>query len=155
MRARTIAGPVIACILAAAAMPGGTKAAPSARAHVVAALNAWPGAWERRDADAICDLFARDAVLSFPNSADRDYATACRQFRHIAADRSTTSRYDRPQIQQVDVSGGLATVRLIWTATVHNAAGTVIERTREQGLDVLRRGRDGRWRITISLAYPL
>jgi len=153
MRTRTIAA-VAAATLAGGLLAPAAHAAQTPRAAVVAALDAWPGAWERRDADAICGLFARDAVLLFPGRPDRDYATACTQFRRLAADPDTEIRYRRPHIQSVAVSGRLAAVRLIWTVTIRSGDGPA-ETSREQGLDVLRRGADGRWRITVSHAYPL
>jgi uncharacterized protein (TIGR02246 family) len=146
---------ILAAALAGGLLPPAAGAAQhTPRKAVVAAVDAWPGAWERRDGDAICGLFARDAVLVFQGRPDRDYATACAQFRRLAADPDTEVHYRRPQIQSVAVSGRLAAVRLIWTVTIRSADGTT-ETSREQGLDVLRRGADGRWRITVSHAYPL
>jgi ketosteroid isomerase-like protein len=63
--------------------------------------------------------------------------------------------YRRPAIESIAVDGDLAAVRLIWTVTITAADGTVLENAREKGLDVLRRRADGRWRISLSYAFPL
>jgi uncharacterized protein (TIGR02246 family) len=150
----------LACVTLALTAGGTADAAagdraPSDRATIVATLDAWPDAWARRDAGAICGLFARDVVFSFQGGKDRRYGQACAQFRTIVADRTRTFRYRPPKIESVDVDGDLAAVRLIWTVTVRKADGTLLERAREKGLDVLRRGADGTWRIIVSYAYPL
>jgi len=125
------------------------------RAAITRALNAWPGAWARRDAAAICDLFAPDAVLSFPGGPDRTARQACAQFRALTADRRRSVRYRRPRIESIAVDGDLAAVRLIWTYRIRGAHGRVLERGREKGLDVFARQPDGAWRISVSFAYPL
>jgi len=120
-----------------------------------ATLEAWPRAWNARDLPAVCDLFAPDVVLVFPDSADRDHATMCEGFGAVFARTDRTIRYDAPQIEEVVVDGDLAFVRLVWTARV---AGTGVDGERverEQGLDVFARQPDGRWRIRVSHAFPL
>ncbi|MFN8202468.1 MAG: nuclear transport factor 2 family protein [Solirubrobacteraceae bacterium] len=124
-------------------------------AAIRAALNAWPRAWARRDAPAICGLFAPDVVLSFPGGPDRTYRQACAQFRALTANRRRTVRYRRPTIERIVVDGDLAAVRLIWTYRIERRDGKLLERGREKGLDVFERQPDGAWRITVSHAFPL
>jgi uncharacterized protein (TIGR02246 family) len=145
---------VVAVVLVVAVLPSVAQGR-SARSQIEATLNAWPTAWARGDADAVCGLFARNAVLVYPGGPDRTYPQACRQFRALIVNPQRRISYRRPAIRRVRVAGRLAAVRLVWTGTVRDAAGTVLERTREDGVDVMRRGRDGRWRIVLSHAFPL
>ena len=103
----------------------------------------------------MCGLFAPNVIFTFQGGPDRDYPQACTQFTSLlsAADKSVS--YLPPDIESIDVDGDLAAVRLIWTATITGADGTVLETTREKGLDILRRQPDGSWRITVSYAFPL
>lgn len=136
--------------------PAATSAGAQAdEAAIRAALNAWPRAWARRDAPAICGLFAPDVVLSFPGGPDRTYRQACAQFRALTANRRRTVRYRRPTIERIVVDGDLAAVRLIWTYRIVRRDGKLLERGREKGLDVFERQPDGAWRITVSHAFPL
>jgi ketosteroid isomerase-like protein len=100
-------------------------------------------------------LFARDVVLVYAGGPDRTYGQACRQFRALISSPDRRVSYRHPAIRRVRLDGDLAAVRLVWTATIRDGAGTVLERTREDGVDVMRRGRDGRWRIVLSHAFPL
>lgn len=124
-------------------------------ADIRARLTAWPAAWNARDLAAVCDLFAPDVVLVFPDGPDRDHAAMCDGFRALFARTDRTMRYDRPDIEDVFVDGDLAAVRLVWTARITGAgvAGEQVEV--EQGVDVLQRQPDGQWRIRVSHAYPL
>jgi hypothetical protein len=63
--------------------------------------------------------------------------------------------YEPPEIEDVLVDGDLAVVRLTWTGTIKGADGSLLEQTRERGLDVFGRQDDGHWRITTSYAFPL
>lgn len=124
-----------------------------AEAEVVAALNDFPRAIADKDLDAACDLFAEDAILVFPGGPDRDREAFCDGLTDKFDQPDFTLSYEAPEIQQVVVDGDTAAVRLIWTGTA--VSGGETEEWREQGLDVLRRDDDGRWRILISHAFTL
>ncbi|MFH5229917.1 YybH family protein [Antrihabitans spumae] len=131
---------------------------PSVDADVAAiteALNAWPEAFNARDVAAVCDLFAPDVSVIYPDSADRDYDAFCTQMQGVLGNQERVFTYGPPDIREVLVDGDLATVQLIWTLTVADTAGAVLETVEENGLDVFRRQDDGRWKIHVSHAYPL
>jgi uncharacterized protein (TIGR02246 family) len=144
-----------------ATSPESSTATPSTRdtasdhAAITAALDAWPTAWADHNAPAVCDLFAPEVVFSFQGGDDRTYSQACAQFTTLVTSTDKTVSYLPPEIESIVVDGDLAAVRLIWTATITDSAGTVLETTREKGLDVFQRQDDGHWQISISYAYPL
>lgn len=122
--------------------------------RIVEALEGFPVAIAARDVDAACDLFAEDAILVYPGTPDRDRDAFCRGLNERLGDADFTLSYEPPEIQQVVIDGDTAAVRLIWTGTATSAGGEA-ETWREQGLDVLVRDTDERWRILISHAFPL
>ena len=73
--------------------------------------------------------------------------------RRNFADPSKTFTYAEPDIRDVDVDGDLAAVRLIWTLTVRDASGVVLETVEEDGVDVFRRQADGSWKTAVSHAF--
>ena len=123
------------------------------RQAIEEALRQWPQDFNDRDIDAVCGLFADDAVLAYPDSGDRDRDAFCDQMRHRFSDQSKSLHYDEPDIKEILVDGDLATVRLVWTLTVRDSAGAVLETVHEDGVDVFRRQPDGRWKIHISHAF--
>jgi uncharacterized protein (TIGR02246 family) len=125
------------------------------KAAVRQVLNQWPQDFDAKDGPAVCSLFAPDAVVIFPGTADRDYQTTCNQLQAVLTDPELTYSYAAPDIQEVLVDGDLAAVRLIWTLTVTDTEGAVVETTRENGVDVFQRQSDGTWKIHISHAFPL
>jgi uncharacterized protein (TIGR02246 family) len=117
-------------------------------------LNQWPKDFNAKNESATCGLFAKDTIVVFPDSADRNYEATCAQFHQIFSDPTSVFTYAAPEIREILVDGDLATVRLIWTSTVTDEAGTVLETSREDGVDVFRRQSDGNWKIYISHAFP-
>lgn len=141
-------------VLAACAQPAPPASAEDDRAAIEAALDQWPRDFNAENLPAVCDLFAEDVVLVYPDSPDRNHAMFCRQMELLFADPARTFRYAAPEIQDVLVDGDLAVVRLIWPLTVSDSSGAVLETTREVGVDVFRRQDDGTWKIQISHAFP-
>ena len=123
------------------------------RAAIEAALRQWPDDFNDENLAGVCGLFADDVVLIYPDSPDRGHAAFCDQMRHLFDDPARTFRYAPPDIREVLVDGDLATVRLLWTLTVSDSGGQVLDTTVENGLDVFRRQPDGSWRIAISHAF--
>lgn len=116
------------------------------------ALNQWPVDIAAGRVDAACDLFARDAVLSFPGQPDRDYRSICSRLGK--AIRARGFRYDLPEIKEIQANGDFAFVRLIWTLHERQPDGSE-KVIREKGLDIFQRQEDGRFRIRVSQAFPM
>ncbi|OBF25445.1 DUF4440 domain-containing protein [Mycobacterium sp. ACS4331] len=148
-------------VVVAVALLAGCEHATSAhdpesdRQAIERTLRQWPHDFNDRNLPAVCGMFADSVVLAFPDSADRDHRAFCEQMRAVLGDTERHYVYDEPDIREILVDGDLATVRLIWTLTVADASGRVLETTREDGVDVFRRQPDGSWKIHISHAFPL
>lgn len=125
----------------------------SDRTAIEAALRQWPNDFNAENVDGVCGLFADDAVLVYPDSADRNRDEFCNQMRKLFDDPTKTFSYAPPDIREVLVDGDLATVRLIWTLTARDASGKVLETTAENGVDVFVRQPDGAWKIHVSQAF--
>ncbi|MCX2933433.1 nuclear transport factor 2 family protein [Mycobacterium sp. CVI_P3] len=123
---------------------------------IEAALRGFSRDFNNKDPEATCGLFAEDVVLNFPGRPpENGRGEFCAKIRTRFADPARTYHYDEPQIREVLVDGDLATVALIWTLTVRDESGRVLETVHEDGLDVFRRQPDGVWRIHISHAFPI
>src|SRR5690606_1237493 len=121
----------------------GTEEGSGARAAIWHALEQWSTDFNAGNAPAACALFAPDLIATYPGSPDRDYRAMCNGLSAILQDPDKTYRYDKPQILDIQVSGALATVHLVWTLHVTGKDGTDGRVVRENGLDVFRRQADG------------
>jgi uncharacterized protein (TIGR02246 family) len=146
---------IAVAIFAIVAFSGCGSDSPSRAADEAAIrqrLNNWPKAIAAGNAGAVCDLFARDALVIFPGQPNRGWREECDRLR--SSIRSATHvRYDRPEIEEIVVDDDLAVVRLTWTARISSERGESVEV--ERGLDVFERGDDGVWRIRVSQAFPI
>jgi ketosteroid isomerase-like protein len=150
-----LAAPAVAFVLLTGCSPpdGGRHDADADRAAIEDALRQWPVDFNSERLDPVCGLFADDVVLSYPDSPDRNHDEFCDQMRQLFDDTSANFSYAAPDINDVIVDGDLAVVRLIWTLTVRDGSGQVLETTVEDGVDVFRRQADGSWKIHISHAF--
>ena len=138
---------VVAGALAAPAFADAEADALAIRAR----LAAWVEAFNARDPEAACDLFAPDLRYAVPEVAEGTQATMCGNFRRVMSRTDTLLRYDPPAIHEIIVEGDLAVVRLTWTLHMTTLAGA--RTMREEGMDVFRRQPDGRWSIARFVAF--
>jgi steroid delta-isomerase len=142
-------------LLALSLLPWSAPAdADDAETAVRAALTRWTEAFNSRDADGVCDLFAPDLRSSYRGGPDRDHAELCAQLRRIVTDPDRQFRY-QADIKEVVTSGELAVVRLDWDFEVRDRQGELLDRGIDVGMDVFRRQPDGQWRIARFVAYDL
>ena len=142
---------IVAVLLSPLLMPAGASAsADDDRAQITRRLQDWAGAFNRRDASGVCDLFAQDLVSTVPDALDSGRDAVCERLAKVLSKPDVTLSYE-PDIREIIVSGNLAVVRLFWTLTVESAGQRRTER--EVGLDVFQRQPDGRWSIIRFMAF--
>ena len=130
----------------ALASPAGADDAAAIRDR----LEAWRLAFNARDADGACDLFAPDLAYSVPGLAAGTRETMCTNLARAMMRTDFILRYDPPEIHEILLAGDLAVVRLRWTLSTETLAGLRV--SQEEGLDVFRRQPDGRWSIARFIA---
>jgi steroid delta-isomerase len=132
--------------------PGRADTAASAEKAIRAALEAWRTAFNERDDQEVCDLFARDLVANYEGEPERDYASLCQMLQEALQDRERTYRYSL-QINEILIYGDSAVVRLVWTLEI-DKPGDQKEIIEEPAVDIFRRQADDSWKISRYLAYP-
>jgi steroid delta-isomerase len=140
---------LMAAAVLAAAGPALADAAAD-EAAIRGRLAAWAQAFNDRDAEGACDLFAPDLVYAVPGLAEGSRETMCGNLARQFARTDFILRYAPPEIHEVIVEGDLAVVRLTWTLTLRTLAKE--ETSVEDGIDVFRRQPDGRWSIARFIA---
>jgi uncharacterized protein (TIGR02246 family) len=142
----------------AAAQTGAPPAAPAARdetAAVRAAFEKLVKAFRDRDARAVMSLIAEDALLSHAGSADRDHPALAEVFAKMLAPRPELSETIEPELEEVQVSGDTAFLRITWrtkwSLKDSGREGSSVERD----LEIWRRQRDGSWKLYRGLGCKL
>lgn len=153
-RARQIATALIvaSAALAGSHEPARTDTAEAAQDEIRAALERWRLAFNDRDEQQVCDLFARDVVANYEGEPERDYASLCQLLQNAVQDRERIFHYSY-KISEIFVYGEFAVVRLVWKLEV-NQPGAAKEIFEEPAVDIFRRQTDGKWKISRYLAYP-
>jgi uncharacterized protein (TIGR02246 family) len=145
-------------IIAAAALTaplgssGGAEPTEAAEHEIRSAIENWRSAFNARDEDRVCALFAPDLVANYQNEPERDYASLCGMLRAAVRDPDTTYRYS-VEINEIVVYGETAVARLVWALEVEKA-GSPKQTVAEPAVDIFHRQADGSWQISRYLAYP-
>lgn len=126
----------------------------NAPSEILSLLKKWPQDFNSKNIQGVCDLFAPDLVATYPGTKDRNFSEMCHHLTNALTSSQKRYHYDEPEIEQILVSQELAVVRLIWTLNVYDLAKRENTLIKERGLDVFKRQNDGKWKISISYAYP-
>ena len=140
---------VLALSLAALALSAG--AAPARAddaADIRGRLEQWTDDFNAGRADAVCDLFSKEAISDYRGQPERTYDDICALLKSSIADKARQFHY-QADIHEIIVEGSLAVVRLTWSLQVMPMNVT----SEEPGMDIFRREADGKWRIVRYLAY--
>jgi ketosteroid isomerase-like protein len=134
----------IALPLALAALPAAAGDADDIRSR----LEQWTDDFNAKRADAVCDLFSKEAISTYRGQPERNYEEICALLQTSLADAQRQFHYSL-EIKEIIVEGSLGVVRLVWTLRVVPPDVT----SEEPGMDIFRKEADGKWRITRYLAY--
>ena len=148
---RPFSAVVAALTTALCLLPATARADDAAKAEIAAALESWRSDFNARRSGAICDLFAPELRYDFRGLPEQTYEQLCERLKRALSDTSRGFHYELT-LKEIIVSGDLAVVRLTWHSTLTAADGTR-DSADEPGLDVFRRGPDGRWKIIRYIAY--
>ena len=117
-------------------------------ADIRARIEGWTEAFNAGEAEAVCDLFSKEAISTYRGQPERRFDEICDLLQRSLADPARDYRY-AVDIHEVIVEGTLAVVRLTWRLQIMPMNVT----SEEPGMDVFRKEADGRWRIVRYLAF--
>jgi uncharacterized protein (TIGR02246 family) len=149
-------GPLFAIsLLFAGALLGAEPSNPeSAQSAVTRAFEGLVRARNARDPDEVMSFFAKDALLSYPGSPDSGFDALREIFRKNYSNPDLQGRYS-VDIEEVQVSGDLAFVRVVWTADLEQKSTGRKVHTRDKDLEIWRCQPDGSWKLYRGLSYPI
>jgi uncharacterized protein (TIGR02246 family) len=147
------AGSIIAAAMTAPLdRSGGAESIEAAKNEIRSAIENWRAAFNARDEERLCALFAPDLVANYQGEPERDYASLCEMLRAAIRDPDVTYRY-LAEINEIIVYGETAVVRLVWALEIEKA-GSPKQTIEEPAVDIFHRQADGSWKISRYLAYP-
>jgi uncharacterized protein (TIGR02246 family) len=148
------AGSIIAAAVLTAPLDPSGRAEPTEAAEneIRSAIEDWRSAFNTRDEDRVCALFAPDLVANYQGEPERDYASLCEMLRAAVRAPDVIYRYS-VEISEIVVYGETAVVRLVWALEIEKA-GSPTQTIQEPAVDIFHRQADGTWKISRYLAYP-
>ena len=113
----------------------------------------WSTNFNQKNLTASCDLFDSQVIATYRNQPIKNYQSICDGFARIFKQPNMQYTYDF-QLNRVYKTSKLAVVRITWYLTVKRN-GKVVEKVTDEGIDILRQSKDGKWRIVEYLAYAV
>lgn len=142
------------CAQSATPVPQTTMCPSADLAALKQQWSAWVAAYTARDLKATMDIFAEDVIFSFQGGPDQHYAELESGYKADFA-QGKTPREWVPQFEEFECSGNLAFVRSTWILRQTGPSGKTEDLTKNRGIDLFRRSKDGKWKIFRSLNYPV
>lgn len=140
-----------AALVASLERPHGAEVANHAQEEIRTVLEKWQTAFNDRDEQQVCGLFAQDLIANYEGQPEQDYASLCGLLHTAIEDRDKTYHYSF-SINDILIYGDAAVVRLVWTLEV-DKIGASKEIIEEPAVDIFRHQGDGSWKISRYLAY--
>ena len=114
-------------------------------------LTNWMNAFNARDTQAVCGLFAPGLRYNVQGLPEQTYDDMCNRLHRSLSGTEIRYHYDLA-IKEIIVADDLAVVRLVWDLTI-SRPGVPDVVMPEDGMDVFRRQDDGGWKIIRFMAY--
>lgn len=125
-------------------------AAPHHDFHTL--FSSWTNAFNHQQLAPTCALFAKDLSATYQGAPKKTFTIVCDGFKKIFSQQQRRYHY-RFKILRIEQNENFAAVRITWYLTVYEY-GKIITQIQDEGLDVLRKEKDGTWKIIQYLAYP-
>ena len=111
----------------------------------------WTKAFNQKDLEKSCALFAKNMVGNYRGIPQKDYSSICEGFKKIFQEANKQYQYQF-KLHQVYRSQNLAAVRITWYLTI-TENGKEISKIQDEGMDILEQNAEGKWQIVNYLAY--
>lgn len=111
----------------------------------------WTKAFNNKDIVNSCDLFSKSVIANYRGIPPKDYVAICDGFKKIFKEKNRKYRY-RFTLHEIYQSFNLAAIRITWYLTVTEKNKPTMV-SQDEGMDVLQKNKDGRWKIVNYLAY--
>lgn len=113
----------------------------------------WTDAFNRKELTASCDLFAKSIKADYQGIPQKNYSSICNGFRKIFQDKKCSYHYSFV-LHQVYRSESLAAARITWYL-LKSEGSKEISVTQDEGMDLLQKDSQGKWKIINYIAYPI
>lgn len=113
----------------------------------------WTYSFNHQNLPATCNLFSPALSANYQGVAAKNYASICAGFKKIFQETQRHYHY-RFKLHHVYHCHDLAVARMTWYLQI-NEQGKPTSLTRDEGIDVLQKNKQGQWQIVNYLAYPV
>ena len=117
-------------------------------------LNEWIDAFNKRDLQKSLSIYSEDFIGYYPAQPDQSYKTIKEQYQHLLTNNNLSIKL-AVKIEEIEMSGNLAFVRMILTATIKPAFATEATTAHDKGIQIWQKNQDGEWKLIRASTFPV
>ncbi len=113
----------------------------------------WTTAFANNDAAKALSIYSEDFIGYYPDQPDQNYKSIKDQYQHILTNKNLSVKLES-KIDEIRVSGNLAFVGIVITATIKPAMATEPAIAHDKGIQIWQKESNGEWKLLRSSTFP-
>lgn len=113
----------------------------------------WATAFANKDAAKALSIYSANFLGYYPNQPDQDYKSVKDQYQHILTNKNLSVKLE-VKIEEINISGNLAFVRLMITATIKPNMAPEPAVAYDKGIQIWQKENSEVWKLFRSSTFP-
>ncbi|MEW6195351.1 MAG: DUF4440 domain-containing protein [Bacteroidota bacterium] len=113
----------------------------------------WTTAFVNKDVAKALSIYSEDFIGYYPDQPDQNYKSIKDQYQHILTNKNLAVKLES-KVDEIHVSGNLAFVRVVITATIKPAMATEPAIAHDKGIQIWQKENNGEWKLLRSSTFP-
>lgn len=117
-------------------------------------LHEWIDAFNKRDLQKSLSIYSEEFIGYYPDQPDQSFKSVKEQYQHLLLNKNLAIKL-AVKIEEIEISGNLAFVRMILSATVKPVFATEATTAHDKGIQVWHKNQNGEWKLIRASTFPV
>lgn len=117
-------------------------------------LNEWIDAFNKRDLQKSLSIYSEDFIGYYPDQPDQTFKSVKEQYQHLLVNKNLSIKL-AIKIDEIQLSGNQAFVRMVLSATVKPVFATEATTAHDKGIQIWQKNQDGEWKLIRVSTFPV
>ncbi len=116
-------------------------------------LNDWSAAFAEKNVEQALSIYSDNFLGYYPDQPDQDFKSVKDQYNHILNNKNLFVKIG-VKIDEIQISGNLAFVRLVITASIKPTMAPDPAVAYDKGIQIWQKEKNGEWKLLRSSTFP-
>lgn len=117
-------------------------------------LNEWVESFNKKDLQKSLSIYSEDFIGYYPDQPDQTFKSVKEQYQHLLMNKNLSIKL-AVKIDEIQISGNQAFVRMVLSATVKPVFATDATTAHDKGIQVWQKNQDGEWKLIRASTFPV